>query len=630
MRRKGFLSIIIIFWLSACTNHSGTNEGIPKIVGFTSSQTTIVAGEEVMLSWKVVDSEFTDIVIEGLDSGLDNIKGDSTSVLPTVTTTYTLVATNSAGKVSKDLTITVTPVESVNNSASGPQAPQKVLPIIKNFTANPQRISKGESTTLNWEVVGTEPVNISITSLGNLSGNNISVSPIKNVTYTLIAANSVGKVTKDLTITVIQQPTISKFTASATNIVKGESSELSWNVTGTAPINISITSLGNRTGNNVEVMPAKTTTYTLIATNSAGTVTKDVTITVKMPVEAPKITSFTASAINILKGESSILSWGVTGTAPINISITSLGNRTGNSLTVSPLTTTTYTLIATNSAGTVSKDLTVTVTVSNKVTRFAAFGDTPYSNSEFSKVTNIFSQVATNQMPFIVHVGDIFAGGTNCNQTLYTSRKQLFNQSSIPFLVAIGDNEYNDCPNADRALSLFRGIILGSPSTTEVTRGADPSKAVTVVRQAQLLENAAWEYDNIEFVILTLPNLPGNYPLPKATIEHILSSNISFLKQRFTQATRQNRSAVVLVMQSDPTSCPISVCGSFNSELVSLVRAYGKPVISINGDNHGKSFQSGGYQNINHWAHLRPGGHASGWAEVGFSSSGGRFFVNWH
>jgi len=427
---------------------------------------------------------------------------------------------------------------------------------------------------------------------------------------------------------VILAPSIEEFTSSSITITVGESVTLNWVVTGTEPIKVSITSLGTRTGNSVTVSPSTTTTYTLVATNSAGETTKDLIITVKPVPIPPAITSFTASSSNITKGQSSTLNWIVTGTEPINISITSLGNRKGSSVSVSPETTTTFTLIAANPAGKVTKDL--TITVNDVITKFAAFGDTPYSNSEFPKILNIFNQVATSQMPFIVHVGDIFSGGTKCNPPLYKSRKDLFDQSPVPFLITIGDNEYNDCRSPENALKSFRKIILGSPSTKQLIAGTVPLvQPITVTRQAELLENAAWSHNNIEFIMISLPNLPGNYPLSSTKIKQILNSNLSFLKERFTQATTQNRSAIVLIMQSDPTSCSINVCGSFNAELTSLVKAYGKPVLSINGDNHSKKFQDSGYQSIKHWWHLRPGGYARGWAEVSFSTKNNRFSVKW-
>lgn len=78
---------------------------------------------------------------------------------------------------------------------------------------------------------------------------------------------------------------------------------------------------------------------------------------------APNITAFGASPSSISSGGSSTLSWTVTGTSPVTLSIDQgVGDVSGSSsVSVSPATTTTYTLTATNSAGNDTASTTVTV-----------------------------------------------------------------------------------------------------------------------------------------------------------------------------------------------------------------------------------------------------------------------------
>jgi hypothetical protein len=78
------------------------------------------------------------------------------------------------------------------------------------------------------------------------------------------------------------------------------------------------------------------------------------------PTPAPTITSFSASPSTITSGQSSTLSWGVTGAT--SLSITNVGTVTGSSKTVNPTFTTTYTLTATNATGSVTASTVVTVT----------------------------------------------------------------------------------------------------------------------------------------------------------------------------------------------------------------------------------------------------------------------------
>ncbi len=84
-------------------------------------------------------------------------------------------------------------------------------------------------------------------------------------------------------------PTISSFTATPSEIFKGNNSTLSWSVSNATTVSID-QGIGNvsNTGNR-EVGPTVTTSYTLTATNSHGTVTKSCTVTVKEPATATSV-----------------------------------------------------------------------------------------------------------------------------------------------------------------------------------------------------------------------------------------------------------------------------------------------------------------------------------------------------
>ena len=114
-----------------------------------------------------------------------------------------------------------------------------------------------------------------------------------------------------------------------------------------------------------DVSPATTTTYTLTATNSFGSVSANVTVNVAAaptPPALPVITSFTANpAMSTVPGSAVVLTCLATGAARVVIS--GIGNvNSSGSLTVNPTTTSTYVCVAINSAGAqVAKNLTVPV-----------------------------------------------------------------------------------------------------------------------------------------------------------------------------------------------------------------------------------------------------------------------------
>lgn len=79
-------------------------------------------------------------------------------------------------------------------------------------------------------------------------------------------------------------------------------------------------------------------------------------------LQAPKITSFTATPSSIKAGESSTLAWAISGSKPLSQSINQgIGAVSASSVTVAPDKTTTYSLIASNSKGSDTRDLVLTV-----------------------------------------------------------------------------------------------------------------------------------------------------------------------------------------------------------------------------------------------------------------------------
>lgn len=109
----------------------------------------------------------------------------------------------------------------------------------------------------------------------------------------------------------------------------------------------------------------RTTTFTLRATGPGGTARKSITVMVKpaatkpgSSVTAPAIASFTASTPSVSAGGSSVLRWTVTGTSP---AVTLNGAAATSPMTVKPSATTSYKLVARNSAGSVSRSVVVAV-----------------------------------------------------------------------------------------------------------------------------------------------------------------------------------------------------------------------------------------------------------------------------
>jgi acetolactate synthase regulatory subunit len=156
-------------------------------------------------------------------------------------------------------------------------------------------------------------------------------------------------------------PVINLFSATPSTISEGEFVTLSWNITGatSATINNGVGTVVTTSGT-AQDAPTITTTYTLTASNPAGTVTRGVTVTVVQG--GPIIESFSATPETINENGSATLSWSISDadSATIDNDIGPVDPVSG-SLEVSPLSTTTYTLTATNDDGSITRTATVTV-----------------------------------------------------------------------------------------------------------------------------------------------------------------------------------------------------------------------------------------------------------------------------
>jgi len=314
-----------------------------QIAFFIANPSTIQAGQSSTLSWRVTNATTLNI------SGIGAVQAVGTSsVAPTVTTTYSLSASNANS--SDNATVTVV----VNGTTT------KVVYCY----ASPATIIAGESSTLYWQTNNATSVSVT-PGIGNVGLNgNVAVTPTSTTNYTITASGANGitnSCNAAVTVTTGQAPRIIQFSAVPQTIASGQSSTLLWVVE-----NATNVSINNGVGNNVSlggtqaVSPTANTTYTLTATNAAGSVTSTATVNV---TSTPSITSFTASPNpSPAPGTSVMLSCVAANATSITLN-GAVFNASTATATVAPQATTAYTCIATGSGGqTAQQSLTVTVT----------------------------------------------------------------------------------------------------------------------------------------------------------------------------------------------------------------------------------------------------------------------------
>jgi hypothetical protein len=266
-----------------------------------------------------------------------SLTGSSITVSPSSATTYTVTGTSAAGCTNTaTLLIIVNPTPTLTVSAS-------------NAT-----ICNGSSATLS--VTGASAYSW---MPGSLSGSSITVSPSSTTTYTVTETSSGCSASATQQITVNPTPTVTA-SASLSTICAGGSTTL------TASGANSYTWMpGSLTGSSVTVSPVSSTTYTITGTGANGCT--DVS-TIAVTVNALPSVSISASGTTVCNGDP------VTLTASGATSYSWMpGSMSGNTVSVSPASYTTYTVTGTNANGcTNTETITISVGVTPTITATAS------------------------------------------------------------------------------------------------------------------------------------------------------------------------------------------------------------------------------------------------------------------
>ncbi len=306
-----------------------TISGSPVISQFSASSSQLcAAGSQSTLLWTSQNGTSATINGQSVDTS------GSMNVYPTATTIYTLIVSGAGQPASQSVTITVHTPETTS------------------LTATPATISPGQDSLLEW-------TSYSGATAATLNGNSVALSSSQRfwlTTTTDYTLNVTGPcaISRSARVTVDASPIIINFRASATQVCAGGPSILSWtSQNGTAA---TINGGAVDTSAEMTVHPLTTTTYTLIVSGSGQPAQASIIVSVD---PSPVIATFTASSNPICSGQSTILNWGTTNATSVKLNgdvVAANDNRT-----VSPTSTTTYTLEAINSCGTTSQPLEVAI-----------------------------------------------------------------------------------------------------------------------------------------------------------------------------------------------------------------------------------------------------------------------------
>ena len=249
-----------------------------------------------------------------------------------------------------------------------PELPIDPLPVpapTVNISVSAPAIVIGQTATLSWSASDATECSVSGAWSGsrNTSGSE-TVSPTNNSTYSMTCTGDGGSASDsvELVVNIPPPPPAVNLSVSPSTIDEGQSTRLSWTSSNASSCTASGAWRGGRsTSGAITVSPTSTTGYTLTCSGAGGSASDSVTVTVNPVVPAPAV-NLSVSPSTIDEGQSTRLSWTSSNASSCTASGAWRGGRsTSGAITVSPTSTTGYTLTCSGAGGSASDSVTVTV-----------------------------------------------------------------------------------------------------------------------------------------------------------------------------------------------------------------------------------------------------------------------------
>jgi len=343
------------------------------------------------------------------------------SVTPMSTTTYTLVESIALTGCSNTHNVTVT---------------VKSAPVA--FTGVNRAICYGTSTTLGTSAVGSNTYSWSSIPAGFTSFvSNPEVHPTVNTAYTLVETNIVTGCSASNTVNVTVNPAAAAVAGNDISICAGSGTTIGGQpVYGSTYSWSSIPAGFTSSSSNPAVRPTVTTMYTVTETTAAFcTNSNSVKVTVNvLPAAYAGINQTICSGSGATLGTTAVVGSTYSWTASDGSFTSSLPNPA-----VSPTTTTTYTLVETNTAGGCQNQNSVTITVIPKaVPTISTSGGTSLCQGTSSIFT---TEGHKSSYLWIVTGGSLSSGGGVADSTATVTWNAVGNQS-----VAVTYSNGNNCP----------------------------------------------------------------------------------------------------------------------------------------------------------------------------------------
>lgn len=234
---------------------------------------------------------------------------------------------------------------------------------------------------------------------------------------------------------------------------------------------------------------------------------------------------------------------------------------------------------------------------------FVAMGDMPYAPEDYEKVDRLIDVINASRPAFVVHVGDIISGRTECSdENLLRSARQL-ERIERPLIYTPGDNEWTDChrPLGGRfdpleRLAKVRSLLFATPgrSLGRNTLPVEPQSRV-MPEFAEFVENVRFERNGVHVATAHVTGSNNNYdPARPATVEEFTRrnrANIAWIEHAFQTAIANDAKALILAWQANvhprrQSAANQTAYGDLVEAVDQGAQRFKRPVLVIYGDDH--------------------------------------------
>lgn len=242
---------------------------------------------------------------------------------------------------------------------------------------------------------------------------------------------------------------------------------------------------------------------------------------------------------------------------------------------------------------------------------FVALGDMPYKlPDDYARFEALIGRVNALKPTVSIHMGDIKSGSTVCSDETFQKVKDEFGLFEGPLVYTVGDNEWTDCHrekagrfDPNERLNKVREMFFAEPKSLG-------KAAIALERQSELMPDVrSWDgrpfVENTRFVtngtMFVQANIPGsNNNLEARSLDNVREffardeANQKWIVAAFEKAEAEKLGALVLSIQADlwdikQTEPEVPLASGFGRTLKTIekqAKAFGKPVLVINGDAH--------------------------------------------